>query len=196
MFRFALKLMLQYILSRISKLVCLKQFSQTELRKGCCFWFILTFAPSLPCYVTRLNEISHVHRGQGENKCEKQVKQKSCGFSSLSLPVFVVTSGTTPLALGVDAVDRLKVKLACGLASKGSLDESHNYSCWEGFRFAQQSSGAVTTVLQLCSASEKWGGLDQKQFLFFIESPFLFYLFGKSRESVQCCWGAGSKVSR
>lgn len=72
----------------------------------------------------------------------------------------------------------------CGLASKGPLDESHNYSCWEGFRFAQQSSGAVTTVLQLCSASEKRGGLDQKQFLFFIESPFPFHLFGKRRESV------------
>lgn len=28
----------------------------------------------------------------------------------------------------VDADNRLKVKRACGLTSKGSLDESHNYS--------------------------------------------------------------------
>lgn len=133
MFGFALKLMLQYILSRISKLVCLKHQIQSNWAQEkllfLIYFDVYTF-PSL-LYNTLKGNLTCA-RSQGENKCEKQVSQKSCGFSFLSLPVSVVTSGTTRLALGVDAVDRLKVKLACGLASKGSLDESHNYSCSEG----------------------------------------------------------------
>lgn len=41
-------------------------------------------------------------------------------LSQVDLPVWISRC--------VDAINRMKVKLGCGLASKGSLDESHNYS--------------------------------------------------------------------